>query len=170
MRNTFRGWRRIVGAFTLLVSLALMAAWLRSHQFSDELIICGTGQYEWRLGSLNDSLFFRYGHVIQSSNPSGGTASHRFRCVSKKRDPYRSQNPIDEWNDGSQSISPNHSLCGFRYAKITPGDAISNRFSLWLVPYWAVVLPLALFSGWSLVRKPRQERNGEGGRMKDELE
>jgi hypothetical protein len=39
---------------------------------------------------------------------------------------------------------------------VTPGDRLESRLWIGVVPYWSLVSPLALFSLWLLLSKPRK--------------
>ena len=55
MREFFRGWRRKVGVVTLVVALTLMAMWLRSYLFNDEVLF-PCGQSTWFVSSIHSRL------------------------------------------------------------------------------------------------------------------
>jgi hypothetical protein len=144
MSEFFKPWRRRIGIVMLVFALVFLGGWVRSqstvdvisfrsgtylHHWlaSDARFICWTRQYE----KYSDSVW----EVPEYSN-SKRDASHDFR-----RDP---------------NIKWYGALREFGVFEYPASQFQGNSMATWLIPYWYVILPLALLSTYLLFVKPRK--------------
>jgi hypothetical protein len=141
MREFFAGWRKKIGALTLLTACLLMAGWVRSL-IVDDIVIIPCGQFVTITTISNDHVFgVQYHRRIEPQNRSSIPSWRRFIDSTKiKRliaDPY---------------ITWHQSFCGFRL-----GETVSSRpgrLVLCLIPYWFIVIPMTMLSAFLLLTRP----------------
>ena len=145
MREFFQGWRRKAGLTTLAMALLLFTAWMRSYVFRDRVFFPGQ-QYCQTITSHGGSILWD-----QWLNP-GKFDSLPIEFTSFKdlfTDCYPGEDIEVEWR---------MDWAGFAFGKANP---ISDRMAWWIVPYWALVLPLTLLSAWLLLIKPRPAKSAK---------
>jgi len=142
MSEFFHGWRRKVGCAALVMALVLMAMWLRSYLFSDEVLIPYGKSTHFPM-----SVRGRIGWGRQTpSNPSDRLVWHAFN--------------LSRMNVIDSQQSCNLQICwrwdGFRYEfgtlKYQPSPI---QIEMWTVPYWSLTLPLAILSGYLVWWRPK---------------
>ena len=153
MREFFHGWRRKVACLLLAAALLFLGLWLRSHDVTDQIMIHVSAKHDWLLGSLNNGLFVRLRHSLDSKTVSATLPAKRFEFATHSYEHGWPQDPLDWWSSGCQTISPNYKFCGFRFAKFRECQSASFRFEIWVIPYWSIVLPLTCISAWLLVSR-----------------
>jgi hypothetical protein len=156
MGNVFHGWRRKVGCITLLMALILTAGWLRSFSLEECLcqvfvqqnieLVSAAGSLGWR----KVTLLYPNTFTTMYRPPQGYSA----RRHSRGRTPPIPVFPIvsteHKWTRESTFEIP-----GFTFVTAR-ADWNDIRMSVWIVPYWSLVIPLTLVSAWLLVSKPRR--------------
>jgi hypothetical protein len=150
MGGFFKGWRRKVGCVALVMACALLGLSIRAQfvldsfyfQFTESppsywLVTTGSGVY-WD-GSSEVDMTTR--------------SLSRWDTI-----PYTPKQPRDftAWTP-SDSVIWQRQWCGFYIGEI---EASFGASSYWVVPYWAMILPLTLLSAflilWPQRRAPRQ--------------
>ena len=142
MREFFKGWRRKVGCGLLATAVVVFGAWMRSHHHFDSVFI----------------------HV---SSATHAVKSQACRVCWTRMAPEASQTwmtwkseQASEW----QTVEfYRQSYCGFTFGTepdavmtVSEGEGVARqRWDFWVVPHWAVVLPLALLAAYLLLWKPR---------------
>ena len=127
MPEFFRGWKRKTGVATLEIACVFVARWIRSGIYSD-----GT----------HFSVWFTTRIVIGSAEQSIALGTM----------------PADDWGIPeffSNIDEPFHQIvdwdwqwCGFGSGHVPSGAY------LWVLPYWSIVVPLTLLSGYLLLSRP----------------
>jgi hypothetical protein len=142
MGSFFHGWRRKVGALTLLISLALMTGWIRSWTVTDRFTIrSGDHVLHWFI-SGND--YFGW-VMIRSEDPfpasfCTGWETTNYPLFSAVYASWRSK------------------LGRFRSLAPVPNPHV-------IIPYAAIALPTTFLSAFLLLSKPRlstQQKITEG--------
>lgn len=135
MRELFHGRRRKAGCVTLVMACAVFMMWMRSLVIEDQIMIKPPD--EWH----------RYVHFFESSHSvlswtSWNSGLGRFQWRSVPVGPQREVILSDEWPQYRKGL-------GMR------------RAIQYEVPYWTLVLPLALLSAWLILgRRSRQRAQG----------
>jgi hypothetical protein len=184
MSDNFKPWRRKMGVLTLLMACAFSIGWVRSLNGVDFLgfysgiytghtvisvdgllgiqhVKHGTDRWlgvtttfgDWGKGSdllLNDlppsasSLYWGSPNsVVSHSLDSNGQTiyhglkpGHRGEFFAKSRISWTNYYGLFDFGD-------------------YPTDGGGDKFTLWFVPYWSIVIPLTLLSAWLLLSKPK---------------
>lgn len=160
MREFFRPWKRKLGVVTLLLACAITAVWIRSLGVSDSVFY-----------PANSRLPPRYNDVsVQDSSGNDMTvgiwSGHGCIAVEYALDSVLSQTMIDfgeplyvhRLGFGHPSTSMFQQCegewiwgaCGF--GKAESRDSLMFT-TVWVVPYWSIVLPLTAFTVWLLFSK-----------------
>lgn len=149
MLTFFHGWRRMLGAATLVLACVLMAGWVRSGLLEDRLYLNLTGKSINRFISSPSGLAWEMmGYPFQILRPEtidqpgprwNSRAINRFG-------PFYAVDVIRDWK-----------WFGFRYraGRTNAGDFPSL---LVIIPYWSIVLPLTLLSCSLILSKPRPRK------------
>jgi len=159
MREFFKGWRRKLGVVTLLMACGLMAGWLRSQSVLDRFFFSQQHSMHPML-SMDGVVSWRILTPFGENLSSGW--SERPKWISSEL----TQNSINNyklyWDDGDvhwhwQCIGFDFGAASFERLSQVPGNANwMRREEIWQIPYWAITIPLTLFSLWLLVWKPRK--------------
>lgn len=175
MGEFFKPWRRKFGALSLVMTLGLMAGWVRSLTHEDEIVVT-IFQCVNSFGSESGSV-----SLWSWIDPPVLTRSNQlFEWTSRKNQ-----------NDFSQTLLPNSgererisvvSIIDINPTKRSememrtlwqlalqtagelgpfPNDTWTESLKRWTVPYWSIVTPLTLLSTWLLLSKPRQDNPRE---------
>ena len=143
MWSHFKPLRRKLGIAMLLLACLFVAGWMRSFWFEDAFFF-PNGPY------ITDSVFSSEGLIgwrrddesvwdMRRDDRDYGFPSSQF-----VKPPNYLYPGVPEWRWGSQ-------WCGFGVASgqdSSGGDARKRT-----IPYWSIVLPLTLLSGWLLLSK-----------------
>ena len=150
MREFCRGWRRKVGLVTLAMVMLLMAGWMRSVVVWNRISVC-SGQYTiHQFSSSGGRLGWeRRENDVYSNLPlvffdSDVNSSDLFAYEKHPSDNYF------EWQFDSG---------GFVCCKVTDDEGFVP-FTLVIMPYWSLVLPLTLLSAWLILGKTRKATGG----------
>jgi len=138
MGEFFKGWRRKAGCVALVMACVLMAGWVRSA------FCCDTIGYDVFscIGGLEHSQGLWSGWAIVSSVDANGTMTED----REEYGPFTHAELRDYFE--SRPIS---------WGKYYPDGSVTY----WRVPYWSIVIPLTLLSGYLLLVKPRPKKPTE---------
>ena len=158
MREFFQGWRRKSGLALLAMALLLTAAWFRSLVLTDIFATVAFGDH----------------HVVQSGHGvvvwarqlgftifidgwySHDTIEHR-TIVSKSSKWNEAWKPAESWRCCWQyGIGDAAVGC---HEQVEGGGRLRTLW--WRAPYWELVLPLTLLSGWLILAKPRPAKTAK---------
>jgi hypothetical protein len=142
MREFFRGWRRKVGCATLVMACLVIALWIRSIYFVDELrLFCGN------VCSRNQSL---------ELEPANWDLEF---WASQKWVTYSTDGQPSGYDADTDPHDPNHIVWYLHML----GIGIGKWPDGWLltIPYWSVVVPLTLLSAFLILSKPRRKKTAE---------
>lgn len=141
LRKSFQGSRRKAGTLLLAVAVGLTGCWFRSYLIGDRLRI-------WR-SNLLLTVESNCGQVHWQQLSPVPAGLQRFSTHWEKaevRHYYR--------NSPRQHLKDNWEYVGFNYdAGPFWGYGIEQRMEILAVPYWSLVLPLAILSGWLILAK-----------------
>jgi hypothetical protein len=151
MSNFFHDWRRQIGVVTLVMACVLMGGWVKSFVSGDRL--------NYRDGFYNSVCMLTsmdgYFYWDRATSLSGGPAFRYFRSgwVSMAgADKTEYENPFLVCNSHSKV-----ELLGFMFGTGEQGSPpYLLKTSLWRIPYWSIVVPLASLSAYLLLSKPRK--------------
>ena len=154
MGEFFKGWRRKIGLVTLALAMVLMCGWFRSYSASDWLSI-HTGEFTIQsLASMDCSLVWGGIDGRESKFVPNIHMWHTGEAISIDDDRLH--------KDGRQRFR----WLGFEvvdfYEEYYVGDMqpplATVRSTIWIFPYWSLVLPLTLLSAWLILMKPRKAK------------
>jgi hypothetical protein len=131
MGECFRGWRRKAGLVTLAMASVLTVGWMRSYVVHDELFIPNLHSH----------------HYVGSD--SGRLCWERTLYGALTREQWWGCEPRPVSWDSSGVPSTTDSLASFQFGR-------RDGIEWWTMPFWSLVLPLALLSAWLISSKPRK--------------
>lgn len=151
MNEFFHGRRRKVGVASLALALAVMGLWFRSLNHVDGGAIQFSDQRGVTFGTRECGLYVRRYATLEPDMPEGPPENLFEFWTTPAGD--NGDDGLDDWlwNPGCWIISSDLTFCGFRYARFG-----INAVEILLIPYWAIVLPLSLFSAYLILWKPRK--------------
>ena len=155
MREFLRGWKRKVGVCTLVMACVFVAGWVRSMSCSDSVRIrCGRFCDE-QLSSYDGQLLWDH-QIINFRRSMSGVSWPR---VSWNVYSFNALGNLDRENITFE-IKSLRSGVALYSAKISQAGKIVSVPSNCVVfaPYWSIVIPLTLLSGWLLLSKPRASK------------
>ncbi|MEI8019196.1 MAG: hypothetical protein WCH39_13415 [Schlesneria sp.] len=145
MGDFFHGWRRKTGCVTLLMAVAFMAGWVRSFSVGDDFkFASGLGHYFLLTSYSGEIQFLRW----EDRYPQPNFVFWRSWRASEAH-----------WSQPE----PLRDLTGFNLSRVIR----STRFTLMIAPttttqligfvcpYWVIVIPLTLLSGFLLLMNGR---------------
>jgi hypothetical protein len=146
MRDFFKGWRRKVGCVTLMMACVFMAGWMRSTSVVDEFSFLDRTKYDVYCDSSRGCIGWVF--INDKRRPSNTSLWNKLRSMIWMTNP----NPIDVFNGAEWQFR----RAGFGSGKYfydvnTPFDG-----TVITVPYWSIVVPLALVSANLLLSESRQ--------------
>jgi hypothetical protein len=148
MHTFFHGWRRKAGLVTLVMSCVLVAGWIRSFRFRDSIEFPSWQRDETIPGIASDNQSISWQFVRASVSYSAVPSADwfRWRFVTK----YSPQIPFEVVED--------QTVYGFG-RKIEEYDRGYSSYTRtqYLVPYWAMVIPLTLLSAYLLLVPPPKQ-------------
>lgn len=163
MREFFKGWRRKLGVATLVMACVFAGAWVRSlypHWPSPLPSQFVFDEQSWRFGYS----FTRVDHAVDRlSFKDSLVIWEKIQADS----PIMVNHVIGVWFNATDANFPDlkipskawasyRELCGFALGRYYLKE---GRFDLRIVrlvlPFWSIVLPLTLLSGYLLLSKPR---------------
>ena len=145
MGNFFKGWRRKIGLLTLAIALVFMGGWMRGQSKADCVVL--------RIGKsvlcnfASDQFGLRFVWSNRFDNPSSFSTewtSQSLDRMPKRTGPLDENKPSYEWK-----------VCGVHIGS-DEAELPRMRFVVCVVPYWYVILPLTLLSGWLILATPRK--------------
>lgn len=149
MRESFKSWKRKVGIVTLLLACIFCAGWIRGF-FVEDVWQPPTGTLE--RGIRTDASQ----HIFRSS--AFGIVWEKFEGRNDTKFGWQSgwgtapASPIDEMdNKAIGDIRWRWRWAGFDFRDSQRNDILHRRRK---IPYWPIVLPLTLLSGYLLLGKP----------------
>ena len=138
MGEFFKGWRRKVGVLTLVTACVFMGGWVRSYTTTD-IVRVWTGKK--RVDEFNSD-FSRLAWVRWENYQSIPAF-----CTSEEA------NELDLFHCyGVPCLSHWYE---FKYGS-EQYEHGSFRRVVWMIPYWSVIVPLALISFWLFLSNPRK--------------
>lgn len=154
MTGFLRGWRRKTGVMTLVLACVLTVGWLRSPYYTDCLERI-QDRSRYAVCSTHSRLFFmRQDWPEGSATPWGATRSRVWSVAeSRKVDQNGVEKPYDPADMGCQ-LNWRWTWFGF-YGSSGITTSQGMKFEYRMIPWWSVVVPLTLFTGFLLLGKPR---------------
>ena len=141
MGDFIKGWRRKTGLLTLMIALVFMGAWARSVSVMDAVQI-RSGMYTMEhCVSVDHSLV--WGRLRAEDS--------RSIIVFPVWEASKASN-LDAFLDRA-NLRCSWRRCGFGVGEMKAGPA--DRHTIWVIPYWVIVIPLTLLSAYLLLAKPR---------------
>lgn len=138
MREFFRGLKRKVGVVTLVMAFLVLGWWCRSLPTFDE-IVTPMGNHTWfGLISIRQSL------VLEKD--SGGSLL-RWGLPRATSFPWTEIDPLDS------RVTWYWTSCGFGIGEVPSTPLILLPVTIFMVPYWSILIPLTLLSAWLLLSK-----------------
>ena len=140
MGKCFHGWRRKAGCVTLLMACVFAAGWVRNYTVQDMLLIRRDQEHFHLLVSGHDGLIWM--KIVDVVGFSRGRPFYD-TDVADQSDPFEAINAEWRWK-----------WLGFQFGQ---GEEIfQTPIGFWIIPYWAIVIPLSLISAYLLLCQPRQ--------------
>ena len=152
MGEYFKGWRRKIGVVTLLMACTLMAVWVRSETHFDQFLAYGD-KMAFGIAMFGGRFeLFRHERIQGSEKPFWRTRelSHFSGFTVDANGVRETFDPMTGYKtDWRWDWSAFH---------IGSGVSTSNgrRYESCILPFGAIVFPLALISLWLLLVRPRQ--------------
>ena len=144
MSEFFRGWRRKIGVATLLLACLLTCGWVRSFRLGDFILSAN-----WQLVSFHGRIFWERRPAPFEWKLAYASEDDRY-VTDVYTDP--------EWEEKWQ-----WKRFGFAVGKTELNPAGANAIgsslqsTFYLIPYWALVVPLTVVSGLLLWFRSRRE-------------
>jgi hypothetical protein len=148
MREVFRGWRRKVGAVTLVMACVFAVGWLRSGVNSERIVAhYGKHSYHFVASDQRCLKWIRSFDLPEENMKFPPPWYNNSDKVGKLK--RGDLNPVFFGTDEKWRWQFRN--CGFLFA-----DGTSNgyRVAIWQLPYWSVTIPLTLLSLWLLLSTP----------------
>ena len=147
MREFFRGWRRKIGAVTLVMACGIMGMWVRSVQNHDYVRFAVRANVTERVVSLGGTInWLRYHQepvIIREwfewESPEWGTSGF---------------DGIESFDSDLQNWNWRWRCFGFVSGE-WPESFDSLKTGILIVPYWSIALPLTAISAFLLLAMPR---------------
>jgi hypothetical protein len=140
MREFFKGWRRKVGCVTLMMSLVLMAGWIRSTYCEDVLMLTNWPR-RTAVDSLSGSLYWSTWEDPQER------LRHSPIIHWDRIDALRVREPVTA-EMIQEAVS--NSVTNFKR------DVVSPKVINISIPYWSITIPLTLLTAYLILWKPRK--------------
>ena len=143
MGDFFSGWRWKTGVVTLVMALLFVLGWTRSPSVVDaiqfgsgrltmEHCVSVNGSLVWgrlRKEDPKSIIVFPVWEASENSTLDGFLAKANLRCSWRRY--------------------------GFGSGELNVDSSDRFQHTIWIIPYWSIVIPLALISVWLLLGKPR---------------
>lgn len=161
MRDFFHGWRRKAGVISLVMACVLMGTWVRGHFIVDRLSYYPKGApMQWLATSPHG---IEWAGCEQPGQFADDTFLN-FRWASGP-DPFATMGYIDRW--AGWHVLWNWKFCGFQFGAFQRGTKsiygesnsampVFAEVSIWIIPFWSIILPLTFLSAYLLLWKPRK--------------
>jgi hypothetical protein len=162
MGDYFKPRRRKIGVVTLVLACVFAAGWVRSEATYD-FVTLNLGDSVYKVGSFSGITRL----IRETAHGKASEEQPRKQPTSKRRS---NTNQLLRWNSGlaSSIIGPKvgwdtgyevqwNWKCGdFSCGSATRGI---GRFEATTVPYWAIIIPLALLATYLLLSKPQEKKS-----------
>jgi hypothetical protein len=144
MREFFRGWRRKAGCITLAIACVLLAGWMRSLIVID---IYSTA------GKTPESLVSGLHIIAWWSNDFGRDTDYGIRAPGGW-----TTISSTHWKKGLHPHDLDRIQWHWRFLGFGYGDDIRPDYMMTYryIPYWSLVIPLALLSAYLILWQPRK--------------
>lgn len=152
MLSFFRGWRRKLGVVTLLMACAFAGGWVRSTRFYDDVSF-QRGSRTTDLISCRDGVIW-----LRTCEVRARIAAGRWRWVSEPDE--GTELPFDVSTDLAD-VGWHSQWYSFHVAETQVDPQSGYQFSVCVVPYWSIVMPLTLLAAGLLLSKPRPKKELE---------
>jgi len=161
MHTYFKPWRRKIGVVTLILACLFMAGWVRSRSVLDRFFY-SQQQSMHAMFSMDGVVSWRRLTPFADDLPTGWSQQPKWitsELTQNSRDNYQFY-----WKDGNvhwhwQWNGFDFGAALFETLSQVPGKANwIRREEIWQFPYWSIVIPLTLLSGWLLLSKPRTKK------------
>ena len=136
MSEFFNGWRRCTGCATLFLALIFMAGWVNSLAGRKSFPISSNEYGFTQLISFNGTIEWDWAH----------------RTPIEFRDPMKVHNQIMSFLDREKSTNSDLKLLRVGRYQVKQDDI---TFTIWIIRYWSIVIPLTLISAYLLHSNPR---------------
>ena len=139
----FKPLRRKFGVLTLGLACVFMSAWVRSLTIHEGIIFQASQSSDQRLISFQGAIHWCW--------LDGSSDRQSFPSVKWLSSPHRTNlmviNPARSWR---------WRFAGFGIHDRTYDE--NEMFTVLLIPYWSIVIPLTLLSAWLILSKPRTKQ------------
>lgn len=149
MPSYFKPWRRKLGVLTLAMACVFAAGWVRSHAVSDRISI--------QIDDLGYCFFASSQGYVSWRRTYGGPHDFPVKRIAWQTfaDHKGVWQPAGDLGDAKvawrwQAFGFDFGKCGFHSV------ASYFTYNFAFVPYWSIVIPLTVLSGYLLLSKPRQ--------------
>lgn len=138
MGSFFKEWRRKFGVVILLLACFLMVGWLRSGMVADHFTFW-VSDYHVSFDSYRGAIHWHANDILH----------------------FWPQ--IFNWPHSQNPIGAHYFSRAIKEPRRTTTLQVEYTFqdSLWSIPYWALIIPLAVVSLWLLIVKPRKSSLGQ---------
>jgi hypothetical protein len=141
MGEFFRRWRRKVGLVTLVMALVFMSGWVRSRSRIDLIKLNGTKSYCVFISGGQKFLLLQGIQCLMSRNLCEQASVRYVRLRFYPQYPADTSGRRFEWWSREES----------KIEVFSPDDEDVPHN---MIPYWSIVIPLALISAFLLLTKP----------------
>lgn len=140
MHTFFHGWRRKTGCVTLVMALGVSVLWGRSYLIRDEIHIPRPSRF----------------YAVDSSH--GGVQLESYRQAFADRFAW-THHRIDRSEPFGSLIFDGDIYWTFAGFAFHSGQYLpfNEPYSIWRVPYWALLLPLTLLSAYLILHNARKQ-------------
>lgn len=145
MREFFHGWRRKIGCVTLVMALVFVVGWIRNLVVMDVLLVPS--------GSHSMEHCVSVDHVFVWGRVRKAAANAVIPYPDFATDAPRS---LDSFLEGA-NLRCNWRWCGFAAGELNVSSADRFNHTMWIIPYWSLVIPLTALSGYLILSKPRKQ-------------
>lgn len=147
MREFFRGWRRKLGVVALMVSCVFAAGWVRSCSVEDRIYLPKRVKNFW---IANADAIVSYDHSLAWMSEGSDAAQMGWHWPK-----WQSKSKADVVRHAEKYPAQIEEIrfLGFGQKTESFGFYFGSRT---FAPYWSIVIPLTLISGWLLVSQPRE--------------
>lgn len=156
MGEYFRGWKRKLGAVTLLLACAFIVVWISLLDGSIR------HQYLWQTSETSACriLVGKTQIMFDSASASlplfvfAGFNSNQLYAVRLDQHGQALNYPAQTDSEMNWSLR----LAGFATGECSQDKRFEFHYKTWRVPYWSIILPLTALSAWLLLSKRRQPK------------
>ena len=156
MGEFFKPWRRKIGVFTLLIACAFMTGWIRSSVNFDGIEIV-SNKTKCMLSSIRGQIRWFYAHSDQARVEKRDIRFPSFALTEKHNSEFELRGKHWSLVVGDFRAMGTSVLWG-HYSDLvqTPGMPVLVDQFIAQIPYWSIVIPLALLSAYLLLSIPNR--------------